>query len=956
MSATVSLALLLATQLFCTVTCSMVQLKNNGYEDLVIAINPALPEDDNIAIKIQEMVKEASTYLFQATRRRAYLKSVKILIPLTWQPKANYARTKTESYDKADVIIADPYLKYGEDPYTLQYGGCGEPGKYIHFTSNFITDDSLLPMYGPRGRVFVHEWAHLRWGVFDEYNNDRPFYISGNQVEATRCSSDFRGVFECHGDSCSSKACTYDTSSGLYKDGCTFIPDASQNTGASIMYMQALPTIVEFCDSSTHNADAPNLQNRMCDSNSTWDVIMRSADFNGTLPMNGTDSPPTPTFSLLQSRDRVVCLVLDTSGSMGGSDRINRQYQAAELFLLQIIEKGSFVGIVTFESNAHIQAELLQIVGDKDKNTLVKKLPKTAAGGTNICAGIRKGFEVNRKPPSMNTYGTEIVLLTDGEDNLDTTLCFPDVRNSGAIVHIIALGPTASKALEQIADMTGGLKFSASDKLDSNGLIDAFSGISSGSGNISQQSIQLESAGLELKPNQCLDKTVAIDSTVGNDTFFVVTWETGIPAINVVAPNGISYANDAFKVDDTSRTARLQIPGTAQAGNWTYSLCNTHNADQIVGMTVTSRAANNNVPPVTVKAHMNKDETRFPDPMVVYAEVSQGFLPVLGANVTATIDPQKGETVTLDLLDNGAGADIAKNDGIYSRYFTAFSGDGRYSLKVSVRGKDKITKLGLRVHRSPALYIPGYVENGVVRMNPPRPTVPDEDIQANLESFSRTTSGGSFKVSGAPSSGTIIDVFPPSKITDLEARIVENKIDLSWTAPGDNLDQGQAASYDVRMSTNSRDLRDNFEKATAVNVSALTPQPAGSVETFSFVPENLALVNGTIIYFAVRAIDAAALKADVSNTAQAALLIPSAVPTSTAPPMTTLSPTTTSSTIPSPTTTSSVSSTNPSSPSYDVVLVVIIVCAAVVVISLIISITLCILSCNRKNRRPQTGM
>lgn len=40
------------------------------------------------------------------------------------------------------------------------------------------------------GRVFVHEWAHYRWGVFDEYSNDMPFYVSRNSkaasVEATR--------------------------------------------------------------------------------------------------------------------------------------------------------------------------------------------------------------------------------------------------------------------------------------------------------------------------------------------------------------------------------------------------------------------------------------------------------------------------------------------------------------------------------------------------------------------------------------------------------------------------------------------------------------------------------------------------------------------------------------------------------------------------------------------------
>lgn len=37
------------------------------------------------------------------------------------------------------------------------------------------------------GRVFVHEWAHFRWGVFDEYNNEKPFYINGqSQIEVTR--------------------------------------------------------------------------------------------------------------------------------------------------------------------------------------------------------------------------------------------------------------------------------------------------------------------------------------------------------------------------------------------------------------------------------------------------------------------------------------------------------------------------------------------------------------------------------------------------------------------------------------------------------------------------------------------------------------------------------------------------------------------------------------------------
>lgn len=54
----------------------------------------------------------------------------------------------------------------------------------------------------------------------------------------------------------------------------------------------------------------------MCSSRSTWDVIMDSNDFQNASPMEGTDQPPDPTFSLLKAKQRVVCLVLDKSGSM----------------------------------------------------------------------------------------------------------------------------------------------------------------------------------------------------------------------------------------------------------------------------------------------------------------------------------------------------------------------------------------------------------------------------------------------------------------------------------------------------------------------------------------------------------------------------------------------------------------------------------------------------------------
>ncbi|XP_021052186.1 calcium-activated chloride channel regulator 3A-1-like [Mus pahari] len=855
---------------------SMVHLNNNGYESVVIAINPSVPEDEGLIQSIKEMVTQASTYLFEATERRFYFRNVSILVPITWKSKTEYLTPKQESYDQADVIVADPHLQYGDDPYTLQYGQCGDRGQYIHFTPNFLLTDNLQ-IYGPRGRVFVHEWAHLRWGVFDEYNMDRPFYMSRkNTVEATRCSTNITGtsvVRECQGGSCVTRRCRRDAKTGMQEPRCTFIPNKSQTSRGSIMFMQSLDSVVEFCTEKTHNTEAPNLQNKMCNRRSTWDVIKASADFQNAPPMTGTEAPPPPTFSLLKSRRRVVCLVLDKSGSMSSGSPITRlklMNQAAELYLIQIIEKESLVGLVTFDSTATVQNNLIRIIDDSSYLAISTKLPQYASGGTSICSGLKKGFEAITSS-DQSTSGSEIVLLTDGEDN-GISSCFQEVKQSGAVIHTIALGPSAARELETLSDMTGGLRFYANK--DVNGLIDAFSGISSKSGSISQQALQLESKAFNVGAGAWINGTVPVDSTVGNDTFFVITWTVQKPEIILQDPKGKNYTTSDFQEDRLNIfSVRLRIPGIAETGTWTYSLFNKGVKSQLLTVTVTTRARSPTMLPVIATAHMSRSTARYPNPMIVYTRVSQGFLPVLGANVTAIIEAENGNQVTLELWDNGAGADTLKNDGIYSRYFIDFHGNGRYSLKVNAQARKNMAKLNLK-QKNKSLYIPGYVENDQIVLNPPRPEVPEEATEATVEDFSRLTSGGSFTVSGAPPGGSNAPVFPPSKVIDLEAEFTGDLIHLTWTAPGKVLDKGRAHRYVIRMSGHSLALQEDFSNTTLVNTSRLIPKEAGSKETFKFKPETFKIANGTQVYIAIQADNEAGLSSEVSNIAQAVKFIP----------------------------------------------------------------------------------
>lgn len=77
---------------------------------------------------------------------------------------------------------------------------------------------------------------------------------------------------------------------------------------------------------------------------------------------------------------------------------------------------------------------------------------------------------------------------------------------------------------------------------------------------------------------------------------------------------------------------------------------------------------------------------------------------------------------------------------------------------------------------------------GKIDANPPRPEI-DEDTQTNLESFTRTATGGAFVVSNI--SFPLPDLYPPSQITDLEATPDGDMISLTWTAPGDDFDVGK---------------------------------------------------------------------------------------------------------------------------------------------------------------------
>lgn len=89
-------------------------------------------------------------------------------------------------------------------------------------------------------------------------------------------------------------------------------------------------------------------------------------------------------------------------------------------------------------------------------------------------------------------------------------------------------------------------------------------------------------------------------------------------------------------------------------------------------------------------------------------------------------------------------------------------------------------------------------------------------------------------------------------------------ITLTWTAPGDDGNSGQASQYDLRYSTSPITAL-NFGTATAATGEP-SPQPAGSAETFTVT----GLTPGTTYYFAIKTADEAGNWSPMSNVVSSA--------------------------------------------------------------------------------------
>ncbi|UYV76193.1 CLCA1 [Cordylochernes scorpioides] len=249
---------------------------------------------------------------------------------------------------------------------------------------------------------------------------------------------------------------------------------------------------------------------------------------------------------------------------------------------------------------------------------------------------------------------------------------------------------------------------------------------------------------------------------------------------------------------------------------------------------------------------------------------AEGYQPVLGARVLATVDRPMGGSIDLELRDNGAGADVSRHDGIYSAFFTHFNGNGRYAVVARVvndgRARVKVggTPLGsrgpvlarlARRHAEPSsedFPLDKFVQG-------PSGPPPASEVTTPAEVFQRSVCSGAFRLEDFPEQPPD-DIFPPASVTDLSVTSVDGSVvSLRWTSPGDDLDTGQVSQIELRWSEDPKELLTQFNSSMLVDdgdlaAGNLQPPPAGQPHEVSVTLPGPSERPRTV-YFAVIGVD-----------------------------------------------------------------------------------------------------
>jgi len=600
--------------------------------------------------------------------------------------------------------------------------------------------------------------------------------------------------------------------------------------------------------SEEYDSGAATKQNLLCSGVSARQTILSMVEGMETREWQ----KPSLTYMMPLDTQRVV-LVLDMTTAM---EEVWEAVLAATFHYIHSLREGTELAIVSFRDRATVHLGATRVEGGNREGLhyrIPRRLPQGESSACLTCA--------METAMSLATNTSTILLLSSSLalSDKNRSKLMEHEGSAKAILQSVLLGPpTLVPRDEQVY------------------LVDTTQTLL----NISSQ-LTLTLASLtedapshkfhqEELPMRDIEGSFSVEASLASNLWLQVLTQdtTDISVFEVRSPSGQLFSFPKYDAG----LVYFSLRGPRETGVWSYTV-RFYSGPRATSTFLLECWGSGSLAPVQLSAWTSAPS--LPNtPVLLYARLEAGGVPVNGAMVEAEVHRPGLPPVTLHLEDSGTGyPDITRGDGVYSGYFTQFAaGPGLYSVTIKATNNSSASIINTKKVAVSSSCCGSSL--------PMEPSVP-------LEAFTRFTTAPSFPVTWGsefyllPGSVQRRDVFPPNRITDFRlANMSSNSlfVTLSWTAPGDDFTLGKAFRYEIRCFTSKEALsQENFGEQGIPVHSSLVPVPEeqGSQQRCTVgVPWA-----NEIFYYAIVAFDAAGNRGEVSNMMAVYVKEPTTTPT-----------------------------------------------------------------------------
>ncbi|KAH7947152.1 hypothetical protein HPB52_007756 [Rhipicephalus sanguineus] len=635
-------------------------------------------------------------------------------------------------------------------------------------------------------------------------------------------------------------------------DDCHALPNRTQeNVFSSIMALQTLPNVNQFCDEDEHlhNDRAPTKQNALCDYRSTWDVIANHRDFY-RRNQAGERLLGRTRFHYVQEAPLRVVMVVQVTASSGIRDRRAFVIRALDKFARVDAPDDSRLGLVAFgQVEPSVRFPLTTMNSSNTRAKLVQRLPApNSKFNSSLEDGLSRALQMlseDRELPYPSSNGSAaaggvILLLSNGDMEADVAERFQESLRSSQVRLQSLVYPssaTPSAHLDSLVEHTGGRTWHVHESTvgdEQRGsvatqaeLYEAFYSLLlrgySWDETDNYVMIEKREFGEAEQAAGPLLLNFDIDHSLARQLLVVVVGydfgKTSLPSIpqeglELIAPPGSPQAS--YRYNDYAFNFDYEF--------WSYTF-------------------RINDPPVGMWELRAEPTTKTDQPVIglVYARPAAKETPIL--------------------LDVWISGHSSANDGVYSRYFTDFTSTGRYDLTVVANDNDVSAVV---VGASSAEFESRFPEGAEY------PSCCGSRVS---DSYSQKTSRF-----------TRINHYG-SRITDLRVVSTDNRrmaVTFNWTAPGDDFDEGQASRYELKSFKDRLNAQRRFASHGQLvgqwDVDGPyyePPKPFGATQTATVRLKNgQQPTSSAPLYFAIRAIDDQGNAGPVSNVVEVVIIPP----------------------------------------------------------------------------------